>query len=549
MASPAVQQQVAPTADVVGNAFVLQYYHILEQSPEHVYRFYQDDSKFGRPEDNGMMKTVTTMDIINRKIVENGKLSANVVTVDAQESFNRGVFVLVTGFIIGKDNLRKKFTQSFFLAPQEKGGFYVLNDVFRYVDDSIHQNTDHGSVADVEPPLTSEHDPSFPDSRVSEPVTAVSEDVTEEEVYNPLENGEVPIEVEEIPVPEVVDEIPDDSEVVTESGYSAPVVAMVESEKPASVVDDAKYSATVVAEAGHSAPVVAESVHSAPVVVGSSPKSEEVPKKSYASIVKVMKESALPFSTPAHAAVRAIPKPQEQRVIAAPQPASVSETVVSSTNAKEDGNQPEAEVEGHSIYIKGLPFNATPALIENEFKKFGPIKNGGVQVRTQKGFGFGFVEFEDASAVQSALEASPIMINGRQVVVEEKRSTSRGGNRGRFSTGRGSGYRNEGSNGYRNEGANGYRNDGPNAGYRNDAPNGYRSEGPRGRGGYGGGRGYGRSEFKSEFGGRNTGRGGSSGRGGDGYQRSDNGGRVNRAGGQTVNATAKSSAPRVSASA
>lgn len=56
-----------------------------------------------------------------------------------------------------------------------------------------------------------------------------------------------------------------------------------------------------------------------------------------------MKESALPFSTPAHASVRAIPKPQEQRVIAAPQPASVSETVVSSTNAKEDGNQPEAE--------------------------------------------------------------------------------------------------------------------------------------------------------------------------------------------------------------
>lgn len=47
----------------MGNAFVLQYYHILEQSPEHVYRFYQDNSKFGRPEDNGMMKTVTTMDV------------------------------------------------------------------------------------------------------------------------------------------------------------------------------------------------------------------------------------------------------------------------------------------------------------------------------------------------------------------------------------------------------------------------------------------------------------------------------------------------------
>ncbi|XP_050364858.1 nuclear transport factor 2 isoform X2 [Argentina anserina] len=407
MAAPTVQQ-VAPTADVVGNAFVLQYYHILEQSPEHVYRFYQDDSKFGRPEDNGMMNTVTTMDIINRKIVENGKLSANVVTVDAQESFNRGVFVLVTGYIIGKENLRKKFTQSFFLAPQDKGGFYVLNDVFRYVDDSINQNTDHGSVADVEAPLNSEEEPSLPDGRVSEPVTAVPEDITEEEVYNPPENREIPIEADEIPVPEVVDEIPDDSEVVPESGYSA---AVMESEKPASVADNAKYSANVVAE------------QSAPVVAGSTPKTEAVPKKSYASIVKVMKESAQPFSAPT---VRATPKPQEHQVIAAPQPASVSETVVSSVTAKDYGNQPEAEVEGHSIYIKNLPIGVTQETIENEFKKFGPIKNGGVQVRTQKGFGFGFVEFENGSAVQSALEASPIAIDGRQVVVEEKRSTSRG---------------------------------------------------------------------------------------------------------------------------
>jgi hypothetical protein len=28
--------------------------------------------------------------------------------------------------------------------------------------------------------------------------------------------------------------------------------------------------------------------------------------------------------------------------------------------------------------------NAIPALLENEFKKFGPIKSGGIQVRSQK---------------------------------------------------------------------------------------------------------------------------------------------------------------------
>lgn len=40
--------------------------------------------------------------------------------------------------------------------------------------------------------------------------------------------------------------------------------------------------------------------------------------------------------------------------------------------------------EGPSIYVKGLPQNATPAMLENEFRKFGPIRNGGIQVRSQK---------------------------------------------------------------------------------------------------------------------------------------------------------------------
>ena len=60
---------------------------------------------------------------------------AEIKTADAQQSFGEGVIVLVTGYLTGKDNFRKKFVQSFFLAPQEKG-YFVLNDVFRYVDDN-----------------------------------------------------------------------------------------------------------------------------------------------------------------------------------------------------------------------------------------------------------------------------------------------------------------------------------------------------------------------------------------------------------------------------
>ncbi|KAF3431663.1 hypothetical protein FNV43_RR26395 [Rhamnella rubrinervis] len=435
--APAVQQTPAenlpptPTADLVGNAFVHQYYLILHQSPELVHRFYQDTSKLGRPEENGVMSITSTMQAINEKILslDYGKLSADITTVDAQDSHNGGVFVLVTGYLTGKDNLRRKFCQSFFLAPQDKG-YFVLNDVFRYVDEETHQTGNQVLVNDVDGPLTPKHDSSdVHENHVSEPVTAVSDDVDAVEVYNTETEG-VLVEEEEAPVPEIVDEIPDDMQTVDE--YNT--------------------------------------------------KTEAVPKKSYASIVKVMKENAVPFQLLPFSCKVCCSKNQEQHVRAAPAPAPapaptptlVSETLASSTNVNENGHMQEAEADGYSIYIKGLPANSTIALIENEFQKFGPIKSGGIQVRHQKGFCYGFVEFEVASAVQSAIEASPVMVGGRPTIVEEKRS---------------------------------------------------------------------------EFGNRNNNRGGMPNRGGDGYQRAENGSRVNRAGGLGVNSAAKPTVPRVSASA
>ncbi|TQD76231.1 hypothetical protein C1H46_038258 [Malus baccata] len=502
MVQQAPAASLTPTANVVGNAFVLQYYNILEQSPELVHRFYQDISKLGRPGDDGIMSITTTMEEINKKILDYGELSANIITVDAQESYNGGVFVLVTGYLTGKDLVRKKFTQSFFLAPQDVG-YFVLNDVFRYVEDSTPENEDNGLVVDVEvePPITPKHDaPALQDNHVPEPVIAVSEDVAKEEVIKPSENGVVSVEEEAVPEPEVVNEIRDDLQLVVK--VEAESYSKVEAESNPKV--EAESNPKV--EAEFNSKVEAESNSKV-----------EAPKKSYASILKSMKEGTVPFSTPAP--VRSVPKKQEHQATAAPISASVSETV-SSTNARENGNL-EPEAEGYSIYIKGLPMDWTNTGIENEFKKFGQIKKNGVQVRILRGFCFGFVEFEAASSVQSAMEASPIVIGGRQVFVEEKRST-RG--RGRFS-GRGNG-------------------------------SGYRTEGPRGRGGYGGGRAYGRGDFnggrgdfKSDYGSRSSNRGGSSGRGGDGYQRSDNGGRVNRSGGVAVNAAAKTTAPQVSASA
>lgn len=73
---------------------------------------------------------------------------AEILTADAQFSYKDGVVVLVTGCLTGKDNVRRKFTQSFFLAPQDNG-YFVLNDVFRYMDERESLMVETIAVNDV----------------------------------------------------------------------------------------------------------------------------------------------------------------------------------------------------------------------------------------------------------------------------------------------------------------------------------------------------------------------------------------------------------------
>lgn len=102
---------------------------------------------------------VSFLQAINAKILSlnYGELIAEIKSVDAQESFGGGVLVLVTGYLTGKDNKRRDFTQSFFLAPQDNG-YFVLNDLFRYVEDVKYQDGDGnpGAVSEVEAPVTPE---------------------------------------------------------------------------------------------------------------------------------------------------------------------------------------------------------------------------------------------------------------------------------------------------------------------------------------------------------------------------------------------------------
>ncbi|MFS7915963.1 putative Ras GTPase-activating protein-binding protein [Helianthus anomalus] len=263
---------------------------------------------------------------------------------------------LIALFIGEMDNIQQQFTQSFFLAPQDKG-YFVLNDMFRYMNIDNHHDEDHAPTEDV----------SFSVREESEVELAVL-----------VENGEVPV-VEEDPVPEVVDEVRDSSQLAVESHTK---VEEMPKKSYASIltlmwrhvtccfmelwrkIRGGKMAGCLTGQMGW---VGFEGLKHFPVRV----------------VVMDMKQNGVPFSSPAPAPRKPQPRKQEQHLNIALPTTIAAEPVASNADAVENTLH-EEEVEGYSVYIKGLPMNATHALLEEEFKKFGPIKPNGIQIRNNR---------------------------------------------------------------------------------------------------------------------------------------------------------------------
>ncbi|KAL0392669.1 UNVERIFIED_CONTAM: Nuclear transport factor 2 [Sesamum radiatum] len=122
------------TAAQVGTYFVGQYYQMLQNQPDFIHQFYSDASTMLRIDGN-TRETATAMLQIHQLVMSLNYTGIEIKTAHSLESWNGGVLVMVSGSVHAKDfNGRKKFIETFFLAPQEKG-YFVLNDIFHYVDE------------------------------------------------------------------------------------------------------------------------------------------------------------------------------------------------------------------------------------------------------------------------------------------------------------------------------------------------------------------------------------------------------------------------------
>lgn len=124
-------------AEIVSHDFVQLYYRTLNESPQFLHTLYNDYCLFNRlyPE------THVTKTVWSKKDVKDEFLAVRLEDFTAEVESSIGVpypvecglvIVFVNGYLASKkDNVGKKFMQTFLLAEQDNG-FRVVNDILKY---------------------------------------------------------------------------------------------------------------------------------------------------------------------------------------------------------------------------------------------------------------------------------------------------------------------------------------------------------------------------------------------------------------------------------
>ncbi|KAL6343001.1 hypothetical protein AAG906_017021 [Vitis piasezkii] len=398
------------TAAQVGAYFVGQYYQVLQQQPDFVHQFYSDASTVLRVDGN-TRETASAMLQIHTLIMSLNYTGIEIKTAHSLESWNGGVLVVVSGSVQIKDfSGRRKFVQTFFLAPQEKG-FFVLNDILHFIDEDLIQQ--HPAALLAQSSLDSRLNAS---NTIPEPVSnyMLGGEIQAREFVAPvnaMENG--PVDRYSFPEQRLqqvteTENIPEDNSGEDSNGSLQNVMNTLQDLPPAPVDEP----------------------------VG------EPQKHTYASILRVAKGQSVPSVSPQSYNNKSMPPASEWHHL--PQPSN-EQSVASSVMFEKPASEVAEEVSGvedegeiKSVYVRNLPSTVSASEIAKEFKNFGRLKPDGVVIRNRKdniGVCYAFVEYEDISGVQNAIKASTVQIAGRQVHIEERRANSnnlsRGGRRGR----------------------------------------------------------------------------------------------------------------------
>ncbi|APA10321.1 hypothetical protein SS1G_07219 [Sclerotinia sclerotiorum 1980 UF-70] len=436
--------------DEVGWYFVEQYYTTLSKSPEKLHLFYGKKSQFvsglegaqapvsvGRA---GIQERIRDLDFQDCKV--------RVTNVDSQSSFDN-IVIQVIGETSNKSAEPKKFVQTFVLA-QQPTGYFVLNDVFRYINEEVEEEqVEAAEVKEESAPAQIVDDVEMPaaPAAVEEsaaPETTLDADVvdkkleetieTEPATVEPTTNGEsaeaTTTEVEEkpeepkveekVPTPEEIEKAVDEEvkepekpkdPVPTPELSRQPSATKPAPIQPATPAKPLSWAARIAASAG-SAPKPA-----VPVV---QPKAA-APAAQKPAATQPAKQPTTPATT---AATPAAEKKENSPTGSAGWQTAGGDA--KRQNRPQSISQQPTEDKGTLGYVRNVNASVKDEELRSVLSSFGEL----VYFDINRAKNCAFVEYANAAGYQAAAQANPHKIGEETIYVEPRRpkSTAYGGN-------------------------------------------------------------------------------------------------------------------------
>ncbi|KAL8659101.1 MAG: hypothetical protein Q9202_007276 [Teloschistes flavicans] len=430
--------------DEVGWYFVEQYYTTLSKNPEKLHLFYNKRSQFLSGVEAEKVSVSVGQRAINERIKELDiqDCKVRVSNVDSQESF-KNIVVQVIGEMSNKAAPHRKFVQTFVLAEQPNG-YFVLNDIFRYIED------EEEDFEPEEPPATHAAESEEPGATLTNSDDPAQQQHDAEVIDHKLEA--------ELETEKVVSEEPATGEPIFNGTATANNVGETAEEGPDTLASSADEHAETKIE---DAEQVAEEVKAEPE------KPKDPDPTPIASPPKPAQAAPTPTSTPAAPPKPAAPKTWANLVAAnrvaapvAPSPASsaspapsqpkntpssTAHTISSPATTTDDSQmRPQTngnagwqtagtdnnrrQVRGQSIsgnteretvlgYVKNVTEKVDASILKSTLSAFGKLAYFDVS----RGKNCAFVEFETNEGYNAAVAANPHSIGGEQIYVEERR--------------------------------------------------------------------------------------------------------------------------------
>ncbi|KAG0639629.1 hypothetical protein HOY80DRAFT_1000857 [Tuber brumale] len=459
--------------DEVGWYFVEQYYTTLNKTPERLHLFYNKTSSFVWGTEGENLQLAHGRSAIQDKITsyEFKDCKVRVSNVDAQSSADDGIVIQVLGEMSNNGLPNRKFSQTFFLAKQPNG-YYVLNDIFRYLKDD--EETEEGEYdeymaegvaedAEVTEAITEEVIEVVEDVGLKETTTTeieVQEDkVTVEETTTiepalpipgaqglppPINGGangssaetpaeEPEAEVQPDPEPEPEPEAEEPAVPPIEVVPEEPAPPVIEEKKPAPEKEPEHRAVTPVpipppVPAGPPKPttwaIIAKSANTgAPAAVPQSVTPPQVQQAQQAQPSQAQNPTTPATSTTASSATPGTPT--------TPRGGSQWHTTESKRHSRPAPVSANASISQTSAYVRNVTDSVSDRALEEALTKFGAL--GRFEINRQKSCAF--VEFETPAGFAAASASNPHKIGDATVYVDERR---RGGASGPgYSGGRG----------------------------------------------------------------------------------------------------------------